>query len=425
VTGLRRRRPDRPEPTTLSLRDLLAEAVAGMVQRPGRSLLTMLGTVLGVGAFVAVLGLTATADGQIGAQFTALEATTVTVDDVGAAQTTPEGDNPPVDFPTDADTRISALHGVVAGGVYWTVPIPNPVISNSPDATATSADNAQGLSVYAASPGSLQAMQPTLQSGVLYNAFHQDHGAHVAVLGSAAARELGITTLATQPAIFINNTAFTVVGIIKTTQLLPETLLGVMIPTTTALTLYGPPDPYTPQGGGAHMIIHTRLGAANLIAGEAPLALLPTGPRLLDATAPPDPQSLRDAVNTDLSSLFLLLAAICLIIGAVGIANTTLIAVLERTGEIGLRRALGARRRHITAQFLTESTTLGTLGGLLGTSIGVAAVVTVSLAKHWTALLNPSTVLAAPLIGSVVGLAAGLYPAVRAAWIEPLEALRR
>lgn len=419
------RGPRRVPPTTFHPRDLMAEAVAGMVQRPGRTILTTLGTVLGVGAFVAILGLTATADGQIGRQFTNLEATTVTVDDVGAAQTTVEGENPAIDFPSNADQRISALHGVIAGGTYWTVPLPAPVISRSPDATAASTDNAGQLTVYAASPGALQAMQPTLQSGVLYNSFHQSRAEHVAVLGSGAATVLGITNLATRPAVFINDTAFTVIGIINTTRLLPETLLGVMIPSSAALALYGPPEPFTPEGGGAHMLIHTDLGAADLIAAQAPMALLPTGPQLLAATAPPDPRSLRNAVNNDLSSLFLLLAAICLIVGAVGIANTTLVGVLERTGEIGLRRALGARRRHIATQFLAESTTLGTLGGLLGTTIGVGLVVTVSLAEHWTALLNPLTVSAAPLIGSVVGLAAGLYPAIRAAWTEPLEALRR
>jgi putative ABC transport system permease protein len=119
------------------------------------------------------------------------------------------------------------------------------------------------------------------------------------------------------------------------------------------------------------------------------------------------------------------LAAICLVVGAVGIANTTLVAVLERTGEIGLRRALGARPRHITAQFLTESTALGALGGLIGTSVGVAVVVATALARHWTAVLEPYAVLPAPLIGALVGFAAGLYPALRAARIEPLDALRR
>ncbi|GAB3667948.1 hypothetical protein GCM10027589_34160 [Actinocorallia lasiicapitis] len=123
--------------------------------------------------------------------------------------------------------------------------------------------------------------------------------------------------------------------------------------------------------------------------------------------------------------LFLALAGICLVIGAVGIANTTLVAVLERTGEIGLRRSLGARRRHIAAQFLTESAALGFLGGLIGTSLGIAAVVTTAIVQDWTPVLEPLTVLPAPLIGAATGVLAGLYPAWRAGHIEPVEALRR
>ena len=413
------------EASRLRARDLLSEALAGIVQRPGRSALTMLGTVAGIAAFVAVLGLTSTTSGQIGHQFTALEATTVTIDDVGATQPAADGDNPPIDFPDDADRRIAALHGVVSGGVYWTVPLHDPVVSASPDAVAGDSNSASGVAIYAASPGALAAMEPTVQAGTLYNTFHQQRAEHVAVLGAAAARQLGVASLATQPAIFINGLAFTVVGIIGDTQRLPETLLGILIPSTTARQLYGSPEPYSPSGGGSHVLIRTRIGAADLTAADAPLALLPTAPDRLHAIAPPDPHSLRDAVNTDLSSLFLLLAAVCLLIGTVGIANTTFIAVLERTGEIGVRRALGAQRGHIAAQFLTESAVLGTLGGLVGTSIGVATVLGTALAHDWTALLDPATVLPAPVIGTAVGLAAGLYPAMRAASIQPLEALRR
>jgi putative ABC transport system permease protein len=141
-------------------------------------------------------------------------------------------------------------------------------------------------------------------------------------------------------------------------------------------------------------------------------------------TAPPNTQNLQSQVQGDLAGLFLVLALISLLIGAVGIANTTLVAVLERTEEIGLRRAVGARPRHIAAQFLAESTTLGTLGGLTGTCTGVAIVVIFAATKNWTAVLNPAYTLPAPLIGAVVGLLAGAYPALRAAHTSPLAALR-
>jgi putative ABC transport system permease protein len=162
-----------------------------------------------------------------------------------------------------------------------------------------------------------------------------------------------------------------------------------------------------------------------VVARQASLALRPDAVEALKATAPLDPRQLRDRVSTELSGLFLGLAGICLVIGAVGIANTTLVAVLERISEIGLRRSLGAQRRHIVAQFLAESTSLGAIGGLVGAGVGVAVVVAVSVAQQWTPVLEPWTVLSAPLIGAATGLMAGLYPALQASRIEPAEALRQ
>jgi putative ABC transport system permease protein len=406
----------------MGARDLLAEASAGVLQRPARSILTTLGTVLGVGAFVAVLGLTSTAAAQISGHFDALKQTTVTVTDVGDGRERDKSDPAPVNFPADADQRVTALNGSVAAGVYWSVRLSKPVIGASVTVSERSTANAGDLPVYAASAGLFGVMHPTVMAGRLFDDFHDQRGERVAVLGAAAAARLGISQLSAQPAVFINGVAFTVVGIIDDVQRLPEMLLGIILPRGTAERLYPPPDPTISP---AQMVIQTRLGAPQLIAGQVAMALRPDLPALLQATPPADPHELSDNVSGELTGLFLTLAAICLVIGAVGITNTTLVAVLERVDEIGLRRSLGARPRHVAAQFLTESTALGTLGGLTGTALGVAVVVTVAVAKNWTAVLDPVTVLPAPLIGSVVGMLAGLYPALRAATIEPVEALRR
>jgi len=396
------------------LHDLVSEAMAGLLQRPGRSALTMLGTVLGIGSFVAIVGLSQTATGQIGKQFNVLDATQVTVSDSGANQAS----KPTMDFPGDADAIVDRIHGVIAAGVWWTVQFSNAAVSSRPGAGQ---GTQLSLPVTAATPGALAASGAKLAQGVLFNQFHQAHAQNVAVIGQTTAADLGIFSLQQQPAIFIGGQPFTVIGIIASDPRLPQLNLGVTVPASTAQRLWGKP----PAGQGASMLIQTRLGAAQVVAGQVPIALRPDNPKLLSAAAPPSPTQLRHAVATSLNTLFLALAGIAIVVGAIGIANTTLVAVLERSGEIGLRRALGARPRHIGTQFLAESTALGLFGGLVGASLGVLATLVVTIYHHWTALLDPRVVLAAPIAGGIVGLLAGLYPALRASTIEPAEALRR
>lgn len=398
----------------LAARDLLAEALAGILQRPGRAVLTAVGTVLGVGTFVAVLGLTATANGQISKRFTALVATEVTVEDTG-------GTNPyavPNAFPPDPEARAKAIDGVQEAGVWWpvaTTPKLDVVSVPLPGRSASS-----DTPVMAASPGLLQALRPSLDQGRLFDEFHDAHRERVVVLGAAAARRLAISTLTMRPAVFIGGVPFTVIGVLGDVQRMPDMLFAAIVPRHTAEGMWGPPG-----SDRARMLVETRVGAAGVVGEQIALALRPDAPELFKVTTPPDPRSLRDGISTDLDVLFLLLAGVSLVIGTVGIANTTLVSVLERIPEVGLRRALGARPRHVAAQFLAESAAIGTIGGLAGASLGSVLIIAVALTRDWTPVLSPWVLLAAPLVGTAVGLLAGGYPAVRAARIEPAEALRR
>ncbi len=417
---------DLPAPR-LTARDATAEAVAGIVQRPGRAVLTMLGTVLGVGAFVAVLGLTATGAGQISHQFTVLEDTTVTVEDNGPANNVaPPGTNPAIGFPADADQVAGHINGVTAAGVWWPVTLPGGDNLPVTGSLALGAAASQTVSLLAASPGAVKAMGLSMVAGSPLSTYENDTRQHVAVIDTTTATALGISParLPSHPAVFVNGIAYTVVGVYSSAQRVVTGESAMLIPENTALADYGNPQPGIGTEDEAQMIVATRTGAAQPVAKQIAAAELPTDPSRLVVTSPPNPQNLQSEVSGDLAGLFLILALISLLIGAVGIANTTLVAVLERTEEIGLRRAVGARPRHIAAQFLAESTALGTLGGLIGTCIGVAIVVIFAAAKDWTAVLNPVYTLPAPLIGSIVGLLAGAYPALRAARTSPLAALR-
>ena len=402
------------EPSRLRPRDLGSEALAGLLQRPGRSALTMVGTILGIGAFVAIVGLSQTATGQIGKDFNVLDATQVTVTDTGAYRSGKAA----LDFPPNADALADRIHGVVSAGFWWTVPLTQAAVSSLPQAAG---GNELGLPVIAATPGALAASGARLAAGVLFNEFHQARAQNVALVSQTAAAQLGISSLENQPAIFVQGQPFTVIGILASDPRIPAMNLGVVVPESAALKLWGRPH----AGSPAQMLIHTRLGAAQVVAAQAPVALRPDNPKLLSAAAPVSPAQLRHSVTTSLNTLFLALAGIALVVGAIGIANTTLVAVLERAAEIGLRRALGARPRHIGAQFLAESTALGLFGGLIGASLGVLATLGVTINQHWTALLDPRVVLAAPVAGALIGLLAGLYPALRASTLEPADALRR
>ena len=398
-------------PSGMSTRDLGNEAVAGLFARPGRMILTVLGTVVGLAALVATLGLSRTAGNQIVGRFNELAATEVVV----TAKPSASGGKTQV-LPWDAPARLQRLNGVAAAGNLSSVNVGDRLVTTSPISDPQRQTEFK-LAVKAVSPELFRAVRAKLRTGRLIDAVHSQRAEKVAVLGPTAALRLGIDSVSELPAIRIGDDLYLVMGILDGVARQPDLLGSVMIPEGTARHDYR-------LGAPEVVAVETDIGATTLIARQARVALRPDNPSQLRVAFPPEPKRVRDAVQSDLNLLFLILGGVSLLVGAIGIANVTLVSVLERTGEIGLRRALGASRRNIAQQFLLESSTMGLVGGVLGASLGTVVIVAVSAYQSWTPVLDPLVPFAAPVIGGLTGLISGAYPGIRAARLEPVEALR-
>ncbi|QGU28825.1 ABC transporter permease [Microbacterium oryzae] len=396
--------------------DLLVEATTDIGSRPGRLIMTILGTVLGIGSLVATWGFAQTASAQIASQFDAAAATQVSIAPAEASSG-PEGRTGALGtLPWDSPERLERLAGAEAAALLSEVSIGEAAITavplNDPSAPAVAPPP-----LMAASAGLLDVVDGELTTGRMFDGGHDARGDRVAVLGSRAAERLRVTRVDRQPSIFVDGIAYAVIGILGETQTRGELRDAVIIPDGAARADFALAAP-------AEAVVRIAVGAGPQIADQAPLALAPDATDTLEVRAPSARSDLQDAVQSDVNIVFVIVGAVSLLAGGLGIANVTLLSVMERVGEIGLRRALGATRRQIAAQFTAESIVIGLLGGLIGAALGVLAVVVVAALQHWTAVVDPLVACGGVLLGAIVGWLSGWYPARRAARVEPVNALR-
>jgi len=398
-----------------SAQDLIVEASYGIGARPGRLVMTTAGTVLGIASLVVTIGFAQTAAGQIAKQFDAVAATQVIIEP-GETQTANGGTAATSRLPWDSELRVERLAGVEGAGLVAPVDIGERTVTAVP-VNDPSAPETLGPPVIAASPGLLAAVRGKVVTGRAFDTGHDARADRVVVLGARAAEVLGINRVDSQPSIFIGDHSYTVIGIIDGVERRADLLDAVIIPMGTARADFG-------LSGAEELQIQIAVGAGALVARQAPIALDPNAPENFSVVAPSTGSGLQENVQADVNVVFLILGLIALLAGGLGIANVTLLSVMERIGEIGLRRSLGATTRNIAGQFVVESAVIGLLGGLVGSALGTFAVVIVSVVNGWTPILDIWLVLGSALLGAVVGLAAGAYPALRASRIEPVTALR-
>lgn len=316
----------------LRSRDLVRESLLSIGGHPARSLLTAIGTVLGAAAFVSTLGLSSTMAQQVSSTFDLHRATEVTVKsadedpDASPADATADPNEPPPWQARAALGRLSRLSGVDSAGRRIQAGESEINRFAEPGALMTVAP------VTGIDSEALAGVDPHITQGRTFDPYHDRAGEPVALLPANVARELGVTR--TGVAVYIDSRAFTVIGIFDDVTSRPEILPSVVAPYAAVRHLAEANDGATPT---YDVIIKTAAGAAQLIGRQAPLALAPHDPTSLRSVAPPDPQTLRMEVETNVEQLSLILSAVALAIGAVSIGNAATASIAARVPEIGLR----------------------------------------------------------------------------------------
>ncbi|HEY3335812.1 MAG TPA: ABC transporter permease [Candidatus Limnocylindrales bacterium] len=403
----------------MSLLELTRLAMSRLATSRVRSALTMLGIIIGVASVVALVAVGQGASTGITDRITSLGTNLLTIN---AGATVSGGVRQAAGSATTLTLEDAAAVGTIDG-----VAAVSPELSTS--ATVVAADKNTTTTILGTTEAYPTVRAYSLWQGSFLTDTSVEQSLRVAVLGSTTADDLGLGASAIGTDVSIGGIPFQVVGILQTkgSSGFQSGDDQVLIPVSTLKRYF--------TGSSSSGV--RSIGVSVATAGQMPAAKAAITSLLEErhdiASGGTDDFTVADQTQllSTATSVFGLLtvllagvASISLVVGGIGIMNIMLVSVRERTREIGIRKAIGAKHRDILLQFLVEALVLSILGGLIGIVVGLVASAVIGAIAGWGFTFNPLTLVAATLFSLVVGVLFGVWPARQAARLNPIAALR-
>lgn len=385
--------------STVRGRAAVRDAWRNVTTRPARSIGLVAAVGVSLALAVTTFGLSASAGAQVSSEFDTAtnQEVAVTVTGDGATASMPFGARAVAEGLQDLNGVESAvlLEDLGIGSVR--VGAPRPVVQTSVLGATGATDDA-------------------LRADIDWAQGREGHlSPSSALIGENLAKNLGLADVDLLPTIEVNGEYVAVVGVILTSPRAPDLLGKVII---------GSPDVDAIPVNPVTAYVVTRTGAAAQVADEAPKVIDPYRPGALEVQEPAEASTLRERVEASVTASLTLLTVVTLVASLASVIIATLVSVGERSAEIGLRRALGARRRHIDGMLILESVLLGALGGVAGALLGALAVLIITVTRQWTPVFDPMLALVAVAGGVGIAVVGAVVGALRANRIVPAEALR-
>jgi len=407
----------------VSFRDALGSALEALRANPLRSALTMLGVIIGVASVILVQAIGSGAEQVVIQQIRSLGSNLLVVeaDASRAVRTSAAGAAVVTEDDAQAMEReIPAIETAV------------PQVHGS--AQLVHGDLNRTTTLYGTTPAFLVARDWSVAAGRNFSNEESISAAKVVLLGQTVARALFGETDPVRATIRVQGVPFNVIGLLAAKGQTPSGKDQddiAFVPLKTARARVLGTNPVNTRAVDT-ILVKVRDGAAiNQAETDVRLLLrdrhhlLPQQEDDFSIKNLEEVLRIKEASARALALLVAAVASVSLIVGGIGIMNIMLVSVVERTSEIGLRMAVGARRVHVLIQFLVESVTLAAIGGAVGLILGIVAAGTVAAMAGWPWIVRPGVVALAVVFSVAVGVGFGLYPARRAAWLKPIEALRR